>query len=254
MIADLLGLSGGGTVLAVGVVALVTAAIHGATGLAGGLLMAAFIAPIVGTNQVVPVMTIALLVSHSTRTLLNIRHMDVRAFLNVVVPALPFIALVAFQYRNFSGTVVAFLMGTILVASVPIRRLARHRKVRAGPRALRGAGAVYGTLAGAAVGPGIFLVPFLLGHGLVRESFVATLAAVALLTNAVRLGLFGVTDLYTPETVRLALFIGLLTIPGNWLGRAILRRMSNESHVIVVEVLVLLGACQFYYLGVRELL
>lgn len=253
MVAEALGLPGMPTVVAVAVAAVATAALHGATGLAGGLLMAAFIAPIVGTHQVVPVMTIALLVSHSSRAILNFGHLDRRAFWNVIVPALPFTVLVALNYQGISGTLVAFLMGTILLVSVPVRRLAQRLRVRLGMRGLRGAGAFYGTLAGAAVGPGIFLSPFLLGCGIVRESFVATIAAIALVTNVVRLGLFGATDIYTSENVLLALFIGVLTVPGNWVGRAVLRRMSTRIHVMIVELFVLLGAVQFYYLGAKGL-
>ena len=97
-------------------VALITSSIHGATGVAGGFLLSAAIAPIIGVKPIVPVISVALLISHTTRALLNARDFDRKAFLFVAVPAFPGIVEVAeylgsdtFLYIN------AGALGTIVV-------------------------------------------------------------------------------------------------------------------------------------------
>ena len=47
--------------------AFITSYIHGATGLAGGILLAAILAPIIGVTPLVPVMSVTLLISHLSR-------------------------------------------------------------------------------------------------------------------------------------------------------------------------------------------
>jgi len=97
----------------------------------------------------------------------------------------------------------------------------------------------------------MLLVPFLLGYGLTRQAFVATLAVIALTTNLTRVAVFGGTHLLDWNYLALGLVVGLVTIPGNWLGRWILRRMSNERHAGFVDILTVIGAMNFVWLAWR---
>ena len=230
--------------------ALVTSAIHGATGLAGGFLLAAILAPIIGVKAVVPVMSIALLISHGARTALNLRDFDRRAFLWVLVPALPGLVLVSGLYAAIPARTLALLLAAVILSSIPLRRWAARRRLRAGRGTLAGAGALYGTLSGATLGPGMILVPALLGTGMTREAFVATLAAISLMVNAIRTSVFGATGALEPALIWLGLGLGALTIPGNWIGRAGLRRMTGGGHALWVDVLTVIGALNFLWLAI----
>ena len=243
---------GGLTLLLLGAAALVTAAIHGATGIAGGFLMAAILANVIGAKATVPVMSVALLISHSARALLNARGFDARAFWIVSLPAVPAILVVAHLYVGMSPPAVALVLGLVLLVAVAMRRWARVRAIRSGPGLLASAGLGYGVLSGAAIGPGLLLSPFLLGFGLGREAFVATLAVIALMSNALRVGVFGATGLLPPDLAVLALLIGLVTVPGNWIGRTVLRAMSDERHASLVDLFCLVGALNFFWLAFAE--
>ncbi len=240
------------TLFIIGFGAVITSAVHGATGVAGGFLMAALLAPFIGVHAVVPIITIMLLVSHSARAFLNIKNIDWRAFRLVILPALPFIMLTAYYYNNIPTAAIAMLMGTVIISSIPLRRLGT-RFGKAGPKTLGLVGCLYGGLSGATIGPGMLITPFLLGFGLRKEAFVATLASIAFFTNVGRFTLYNVTALYNVSGIFLGLFAGLLTIPGNWLGREVLRKVTNESHLIAVESLSVLGALQFFYLAFKDL-
>ena len=231
------------------IAALVTSGIHGATGVAGGFLMTAVLASLIGVKAVVPVMSIALLISHSSRALLNARDVDRAACLSVIVTATPCIVLAALLYGRMSSSWIAATLGIVVLISIPLRRIARNRAVAAGRGTLAAVGTVYGALSGVSIGSGMLLIPFMLGYGLTSRAFVATLAVIALTTNITRLAVYGATDLLDINTLWLGLLIGCLTIPGNWIGRSILRRLTSQRHSDLVDVLTLLGALNFLYLA-----
>lgn len=250
--ADLLNTFGWPTLVFLGLCALVTAAIHGATGIAGGFLMAAVLANVIGAKATVPVMSVALLVSHTSRALLNARSFNARAFAIVAFAAVPATLVVAYLYVGMSSPLVAFVLGFILLGAIAMRRWARANAITAGPKLLGAAGFGYGVLSGASIGPGLFLSPFLLGFGLGREAFVATLAVIALMSNVLRVGVFAPTGLLPLDLTVLALGIGVLTIPGNWVGRTVLRAMSDARHAALVDFLCLVGALNFFWLAFAE--
>lgn len=231
--------------------AFISSLIHGATGIAGGMLMAAVLAILIGVKPVVPVMSVALLISHSARALLNAKSFDRRVFFLVSAAALPGLLLVCFVYGRLSAGWIGTVMGCVLLLSIPIKRYGARAKLALGRRGLAGASAVYGALSGASVGAGMVLSPFMLAFGMGREAFVATMAVIALTTNIVRVGVFGGTAQLDGGYLLLGVFVGLLTIPGNWLGRTLLRRMSDHSHSWVIEVLTVLAAGNFFYLAWR---
>ena len=73
--------------------------------------------------------------------------------------------------------------------------------VQTSPLTLSCIGGVFGFLAESAVGPGMLLIPFMLGYGLSRTSFVATMAVIARLTNATRVVSYGSVGLMTQEII-----------------------------------------------------
>ena len=248
---DIFGELGPATLLIVGLAAIATAAIHGATGIAGGFLMAAVLALVIGVKPVVPVMSVALLISHTSRVLFNLKDFSRPAFLAISIPALPCIVATALLYGRLSSSTIAFLLGAIVLVSIPLRHWAASRHIKAGKGALAGAGAVYGVLSGVSIGPGMILIPFMLGYGLTKEAFVATLAAIALMANVTRTAVFGSTALLDTHYLALGVFVGLMTVPGNWLGRSVLRRMTTGTHTLAVDVLTVLGALNFFWLALR---
>ena len=238
-------------VIGIAMIALVTSAIHGATGVAGGFLLSAALAPIIGIAPIVPVISVSLLISHGSRALLNVRDFYLPAFLAISIPAVPCVIVFALIYGKISSNLIAIILGSVILVSIPLRHWAKRRAIKTSRTMLSSVGAAYGALSGVAVGPGMLLVPFMLGYGLAKEQFVATLAVIALVTNVSRVGVFGSTDLLNGEYILIGLLCGLMTIPGNWLGRTFLRRMTNESHSGLVDVLTVLGAANFFWLALR---
>ena len=107
-------------------------------------------------------------------------------------------------------------------------------------------------LAGNVIGPGFFLAPFLLGTGMNRLAFVGTLATVTLTMNVLKALVFNATALIDIETLTLGILIGLITIPGNWLGRSLLKRLTDSNHRVAIDVLTIIMILNFAYLAVTS--
>lgn len=235
--------------LLIAVSALLTATVHGATGLAGGVLMAAILAHILGIKAAIPVMTCALLFSHTSRVLIYRHDIDWSTVGRVLLFGLPTIVIGAFVFSKLSPRLIALIFALFLITSFPIKAWSQKNSLKTSPRLLAGASAVWGMLAGNVIGPGFFLAPFLLGTGMNRLTFVGTLAAIVLVMNATKLAVFGATDLMNPELLTLGVAIGLLTIPGNLLGQAILRRMQDSDHRLAVDIMTMMMIANFFYLA-----
>lgn len=236
---------------AITVASLLTGILHGATGMAGGIVMASILAHLIGIKAAVPVMTVALVLSHMSRAIMYAGETDRAITGRVLLFGVPTIIVGAVIFGMISATTVAIVFAAFLTFSFPVKYWARTHEVRTGPKLLAGASMVWGMLAGNVIGPGFFLAPFLLGTGMNRLTFVGTLATVTLVMNIIKASVFGVTSLLNWELLLLGAWIGLITIPGNWLGRAILRRIRDSDHRIAIDIMTVLMIINFVYLAIK---
>ncbi len=238
------------TLIAIGVSAFLTSVLHGATGMAGGILMAAILAHLVGIKAAVPVMTIALVFSHFSRAVMYARDTDWAIAGRVLLFGCPTIVVGALIFGWIRPATIAIVFAAFLALSIPIKHWARHHDITTGPALLSGASAVWGMLAGNVIGPGFFLAPFLLGTGMNRLTFVGTLASVTFAMNVLKSLVFGATNLVDRDVLLLGVAIGLITIPGNLIGRSILKRMKDVDHRKIIDVMTVLMIVNFIYLAV----
>jgi uncharacterized membrane protein YfcA len=237
---------------AIAIAAFATGVLHGATGMAGGVVMAAILAHPLGVKAAVPIMTVALILSHLSRAIMYARETDWTIAARVLIFGCPTIVLGAIVFGLISATTVAIVFAAFLASSFPIKSWARRQEIKTGPKLLAGASSVWGMLAGNVIGPGFFLAPFLLGTGMNRMTFVGTLATVTLVMNVVKLSVFGMTDIIGWELFWLGVAIGLITVPGNWAGRSLLKRMRDSDHRAIIDALTVLMIINFIYLAVTQ--
>lgn len=238
------------TLLVILVAALGSGILHGATGVAGGVTMAAILSHIFGIKVAIPVMTCALVFSHASRIALYWRETDWAIARMVLLYGVPMIAVGSLVFTVLDPGIVALVFAGVLALSFPVKYWARHRGLKTGPKMLAAASAVWGMLAGNVTGPGFFLAPFLLGTGMNRLTFVGTLAVITLFMNIIKLSVFGQTGYLNVRLFILGVIIGLISIPGNWVGKIMLSRMSDQRHGVVIDVLTLLLIANFVYLAV----
>lgn len=235
--------------LAISVAAFLSGVLHGATGMAGGIVMASILAHLIGIKAAVPAMTVALVFSHASRTLMYAKETDWAIAKRVLLFGCPTIVLGAIVFGRISPTTIAIVFALFLAASIPIKHWARKHQIATGPWLLGGASVVWGMLAGNVIGPGFFLAPFLLGTGMNRLTFVGTLATVTLFMNVLKLSVFGATNLITTDLFLLGASIGIITVPGNWAGRAILKRLKDSDHRLAIDIMTIALILNFLYLA-----
>lgn len=236
---------------AITVASLLTGILHGATGMAGGIVMASILAHLIGIKAAVPVMTVALILSHSSRAIMYAKETDWSIAGRVLLFGCPTIVIGAIVFGKISATTVAVVFAAFLTLSFPIKYWARRHEIKTGPRLLAGASTVWGMLAGNVIGPGFFLAPFLLGTGMNRLTFVGTLATVTLVMNILKTSVFGATNLLDWDLAALGVWIGIITIPGNWLGRTILKGMRDSDHRLAIDVMTVMMIINFVYLATQ---
>ncbi|MEM7084319.1 MAG: sulfite exporter TauE/SafE family protein [Pseudomonadota bacterium] len=238
------------TLIVLFVAAFLTGVLHGSVGLAGGVVMAAILAHAIGIKAAVPVMTCALLFSHGSRVLLFRRATDWSTATLVLLFGLPTIVLGAWVFTRISEVTIALVFALFLACSLPVKRWANARQLKTSRPVLAGASAIWGMLAGNVIGPGFFLAPFLLGTGMNRLTFVGTMAVITLVMNAAKLAVFSAGALIDTDGLILGVLIGLFTVPGNWLGKRVLTKMTDRHHGWLIDVFTILLIINFLYLAV----
>src|SRR5262245_54639058 len=154
--------------------AVVASVIGGVAGYGTGALMPLVLVPIVGAEPVVPILSLSALLTNTSRTAVFRHLIDRRRALIVLVTAVPTCALGAWAYTKLSGAGALIVIGTMLIASVPLRRLIRRRGLTLTNRGLAVAAFGWGPLAGGTVGAGIILLSLLMAAGLEGAAVVAT--------------------------------------------------------------------------------
>ncbi len=235
--------------LYMGVVAFLTAILHSVGGFAGALMMVIAIAPAIGVKLTVPIVAVAMIVSHGSRAWLLRKAVDWQAFRTIFFVAFPFILAGVFLYVELSEKAVALFLSMMLLITTPLRRALKGRSIDVPKFGLAAIAVPYGFLSGASFGVGLMLGPFLLGAGIAGEALVATVAVNGLLLNVLKAVAFGFSPLLTKETFLIGIGLGLCTIPGHHIGRFILRRTPIRVHTLFLEAFMLLGAVYFLTKG-----
>lgn len=227
--------------LLVAVTAFLTAVIGGVAGYGTGVLMPLVLVPIVGPAPVVPIIAITALFNNASRAAAFRRDIDWAPVTTIIVAAVPTCILGAYGYTLLTGRGVLILIGLTLVSSVPIRRLMRRRGFVVGRRGLIAGAVLYGLLVGGTTGSGVLLLSLLMASGLTGAAVIATDALISLTLGLVKVSVFGLAGVVDARVLALALMIGVISVPGAFLAKALVDRLPIRFHTAILDGVVLLG-------------
>jgi uncharacterized membrane protein YfcA len=225
----------------VAAMAMFASVIGGLAGYGTGVLMPLVLVPIIGAEPVVPIISISALFTNSSRVVAFRKYVDLRCVLIVLAAAIPTCVLGAYGYTRLNDRGALIVIGTMLALSVPLRRLLARRVAHLGLAGLAVGAAGYGVLAGGTAGAGIVLLSILMAAGLRGAAVIATDAAVSIVIGVVKVLVFGITGVITPQVIAFALLIGLVALPGAFVAKAIVERMPVRLHTVILDAVVLLG-------------
>jgi uncharacterized membrane protein YfcA len=221
--------------------ALVASVVGGVAGYGTGALLPLVLVPIVGPEPVVPILSLSALFTNSSRMAAFRRLVDPRRAAIALAAAVPTCALGAWGYSQLSGRGALIVIGGMLVATVPLRRLMKARGLKLSDRMLAAACFAWGPLAGGTVGAGILLLSLLMAAGLEGAAVVATDAAISIGIGLTKFATFGLAGAVTAQVVAVALLIGCVAFPGAFLAKALVDRMPVHLHTALLDAIVAVG-------------
>jgi uncharacterized membrane protein YfcA len=237
----------------VGCVALFASVVGGLAGYGTGALMPLVLVPLIGAEPVVPIIAISSILSNLSRVAAYRRYVDGRRALIVILAAALTTALGAYGYTRLTNAGAALVIGSMLILSVPLRRVAKRRDIRIGDTGL-GLGAVgYGIVVGGTSGSGVILLSLLMAAGLEGAAVIATDAVISVATSVIKISVFGLAGVVTAQVIAFAFLIGAIALPGAFLARSFVERMPVHIHTAILDVAVIAGGVVMISAAVRAL-
>ena len=225
----------------VAAVALCANILGGIAGYGTGALLPLVLVPMVGALPVVPIITISAMFTNVSRLLAFRRYADWRRAAIALVAAIPTCVLGAWGYTFLTGKGAAIVIGAMLIISVPVRRLMKHRGIQFSDAGFAAGAAGYGVLVGGTAGSGVVMLSLLMAAGLQGTAVVATDAVISIVISMVKLSVFGLAGVLTPQIIALAILIGLAAMPGAYIARLLVERMPVHFHTAILDAVVLGG-------------
>lgn len=238
-------------IVVVGTLAVIASVIGGVSGYGSGLLLPLALVPAIGAEATVPVLGVAAILTNAGRMIAFRDEIAWPMVWRVAMPAAPAVIVGAGFNASLSGPGVLILLGLTLLAMVPLRRWIAERRLTLQATAIIPAAFVIGLLLGGTTGAGVLLIAAFGGLGLAGASLIATEAAASMLIGLVKSASFGAFGALTAELFIFAIFIGLATIPGAFVARAILERVPLRVHAALMDSVVTIGGLTLLWRGIR---
>jgi uncharacterized membrane protein YfcA len=213
----------------------------GVAGYGTGALMPLVLVPIVGAAPVVPIIAISALFTNSARIIAFRSKLVPRRAGIALVAALPTCVLGAWLYTLLSGRGAAIVIGSTLIATVPLRRVLKKRGHRLGEKGFAAAAAGWGIPVGGTTGAGVILLSLLMAAGLEGAAVIATDALVSIAMGVIKFSVFAVAGAITPTVLLVGLVIGCIGFPSTFVARLIVERLPVHVHTAMLDAVVLIG-------------
>jgi uncharacterized membrane protein YfcA len=234
-------------------VALFAAIIGGLAGYGTGALMPLVLVPLIGAEPVVPIIALSAILTNISRATAYFRYADRRRAAIVIAAAAFTTALGAYGYTRLSNAGAALVIGSMLILSVPLRRVLRRRAVRIGDTGLAAGATFYGVVVGGTSGSGVILLSLLMAAGLEGAAVIATDAVISVVTSLIKISVFGLAGVVTAQVLAFAILIGGIALPGAFLAKAFVERMPVHIHTAILDVAVITGGVVMISAALRQL-
>jgi len=213
----------------------------GVAGYGTGALMPLVLVPIVGAAPVVPIIAISALFTNSARVLAFRHKLVPRRAIIALVAALPTCVLGAWLYTLLTGSGAAIVIGSTLIATVPLRRVLKKRGRHLGEKGFAAAAAIWGVFVGGTTGAGVILLSLLMAAGLEGAAVIATDAMVSIVMGVIKFSVFAIAGAITPTVLLVGLVIGCVGFPSTFVARLIVERLPVHVHTAMLDAVVLIG-------------
>ena len=233
----------------------------GLSGAGTGLIVAAFLTPIVGAKAVMPALAIIMLINNGSRVFYYRQSVDLKISVIMIALALPGTWFGTQLYMSLSVDTLEFILGAAILAVLAHRVVHRHRQsalTRAtsssaspessapstltqrwigGPIAL-----AYGFINSVVPGSGVMVLAFFSAIGMSASAVISNDAVLSAALNLVKIALFRNLDGLPDSLILISLLCGLATIPGVWFAKWLSSRMQQKTQQGLIELVIAASA------------
>jgi uncharacterized protein len=216
--------------------AFVAAATSGAAGFGGALLLLPLLVATVGSEQAVPLLTLAQLVGNLSRVGLGFAQIRWRPVGLFLCGAIPCSLLGAASFVRFPSAVIVRCIGAAILLFLILRHLGRLR-ITPGPGWLVIGGGVTGFLSGLVGSAGPLGAAIFLALGLPPVAYIASEATTALAMHGAKSVLYLQSLSFEPGFWWLAAGMSLAMLLGTWAAKRIIEHLPRERFQGYVSLL-----------------
>jgi len=218
------------------VVAFASSVLSGVAGFGGAMIFLPVLISTYGVRASVPILTVAVLMGNASRVYFNRRELDLKLVAWFSAGAIPFAVLGSFVYVSLPTFWIKKGIGLFLIICVLIRHL--HGDFQLKKRwVFFPLGTVTGFLSALMGGVGPVSSPFFLAYGLAKEAFVGTEALCAVGMHAAKSITYNRLHVLNSRELAAGIGFGLVMSVGSYVAKKILEKMSRQTFLILVEVL-----------------
>ena len=228
--------------------AFLAAAISGAAGFGGALLLLPLLNHEVGASVAVPLLTLAQAVGNASRAGLGWRQIRWGRVAWFLASALPCAMLGAFSFVTLPKPLVVRCIGGAILVFLALTAFQLLR-FRPGRRLLFAGGGIVGFLSGLVGSAGPLGAAVFLSLELPPAAYIASEAVTALAMHIVKTVVYQRSLTLSRETWLLALLLGVAMIAGTWVSKRIIERVKPERFRVFVAVLLVALALQMLLFG-----
>ena len=221
--------------------AFVAAAISGAAGFGGALLMLPFLVATVGATHAVPLLTIAQVIGNLSRSGLGVRQIQWKPVGLFLLGALPLSILGAISFVKLPKDLVTRSIGVSILFFVALKYFG-ILKLKANPALLVVGGGVTGFLSGLVGSAGPLGAAIFLSLNLSPVGYVASEAMTALAIHAMKTVVYQKYIILGREFWLLAVLMGIAMIFGTWSAKRIIERVPKAKFQRYVSLLLVVIA------------
>jgi uncharacterized protein len=223
------------------IAAFLAAAISGAAGFGGALLLLPVLIATVGTVQAVPLLTLVQLIGNLSRVGFGFKQIKWKPVGMFLIGAVPLCIAGALLFAELPKTIINRCIGAAILIFT-ILKLSGILKLKPSNALLVIGGALVGFLSGLVGSAGPLGAVIFLTLGLPPVAYIASEASTALVMHGVKTVVYQSTLTIDPKVWLLAALMGLAMILGTWVSKKVIERLDPKKFQLFVSVLLILIA------------
>lgn len=228
--------------------AFIAAAISGAAGFGGALLLLPLLTRVVGVEAAVPLLTLAQLIGNLSRVSFNFAAIQWQPVGLFLIGAIPAAVLGALSFVTLPDDLAVRAIGAALLGFA-LLKMTGVLKFQPSRALLIAGGALTGFLSGLIGSAGPLGAAIFLSLNLPPMAYIASEAVTAVAMHGVKLAVYGTRLSLDPQFWPLALALGVAMILGTWASKRITEKLSPDRFGLVAGVVLAAVAVQMIVTG-----